>query len=422
MRITLISAYYWPESFGAGVWVAEMAEWLVAHGHRVTVITGFPNHPVGEIFPEYRGRVFQQEVHNGVKIVRTWIYPAKRTPGLLKRIAGQLSFSVSLLMATIAIERPEVVWCMSPPLPGALTSWLLSVVHRTPLVLNISDIEPERSISLGLIRGKKMIALLNAMERLAYHCATAICVLSEGTKRWLVHKGVSAEKIYVTPNWADGDFIRPLPRDLSYRSRLGIGDEFVVLYSGNIGYTMQDLSTLIDAARLLQNTSGVRFVIAGDGVRREEMEDRAKGLRNVQFLPIQPRQDLPSLMATADIAVVVVCDQATHASVPSKIYSLMAAGRPVLAICNEANDAARIISEANCGTHVLPGNARGLADVILSYREDPTRAICEGERARKFFELHFTPEICIQNYEAVFQQLVRGQFKSATAVTSIARP
>lgn len=404
MKILLITQYYWPESFGAGVWIQELAEWLFGQGHEVTVVTAFPNHPAGVIFPEYRGRFLQREKHNGVHILRTWIYVVPRNKRLFLRILGQASFSASLLLGGLLAPKADVVWYASPPLPGSLTSWLLCCWHRAGYVLNIADIEPERSVALGLFKNSWLIRAFEALERFAYRHANLICVLSEGTRAWLVRKGVPAAKLRVTPNWADGDLIRPLPMEMSLRSELGLNQEFVVLYAGNMGYTMGDLESLVDAAKLLADDPDICFVLAGEGVRRQEIEGCAKDLENIIFLPTQSRERFPRLLALADVCTVLLSGEATHASVPSKTYSIMAAGKPVLAICEQNNDTARVIQEAQCGERVAPGDAVQLASVIRRLKENRDVLQQQGQLARSYFEAHFAPQIGMKIYEQVFAE------------------
>jgi colanic acid biosynthesis glycosyl transferase WcaI len=406
LRILLVSQYYWPESFGAGVWIAELAEGLALRGHEVTVVTAFPNHPEGIVFPAYRGRFFQREQRNGVRILRTWLHATERTGSLLQRILGQASFSASLLLGCAMAPKADVIWYASPPLPGALTAWIASCWHRAKYVLNIADIEPERSVALGLFKNRLLIRVLEGVERFAYRHAERICVLSEGTREWLAKKGVPLGKLSITPNWADGQLIQPLPAERSLRQELGLEDRFVVLYSGNMGYTMGDLETVVDGARLLAGDEEVHFVLAGEGVRREAILARAEGLKNITFLPLQSRERFPRLLATADVALVLLCGEASQASVPSKTYSIMAAGRPVIAICSPENDTARVVANADCGEQIAPGDSEHFASAVRRYRDDRKKTAAAGARARAYFEGHYTSEVGMTSYEAVFSECV----------------
>jgi colanic acid biosynthesis glycosyl transferase WcaI len=407
MRIVLISQYYWPETFGAGKWTAEIAEWLAQRGHHVTVVTAFPNYPEGVIHPEYRGRVVQREEHNGVHIIRTWIYATPRTKNIWQRVLGQASFSISLLMATMMLRRPEVIWYASPPLPGAVTAWVVAWLNRAKYALFLSDLEPERSIALGLFKNRHLIKLLQAIERFAYKHADRVCVLSESTRQWLIEKGVEKTKLVVTPLWADGNQLSTETTEISMRPELGLNGEFVALYSGNMGYTMVDLATVVDAARILAADRSIHFLIAGDGVRRDGTVKHADGLPNITFLPIQPLSAFPRLLATADVGIVLLSREGTRASVPSKTYSLLGAGKAIVALCEGDSDTFRLLREAQCGSPVAPGDAQQLAKVLQDYKGTPGRAKTEGIRGREYFERNHTPQVAMPVWEDCLSQLGR---------------
>ena len=406
MRIALVSQYYWPETFGSGKWIAEVAEWLVQRGHDVTVVTAFPNYPDGIVFPGYRGWFFNREEHNGVHIIRTWIFATPRTKALWQRILSQASFSCSLILGCLFTKHPDVFWYASPPLPGAFTTWLASRAKRARSVMYVLDIEPQRSIALGLFTNRHLIRMLEWMERFAYQHYDRVCVLSESTKQWLAKKGAEASKLRIMPLWADGSHIVPLARDSSLRHELGLNGEFVALYAGNMGYTMADLETVLDAAQFLESEKGLHFVIAGSGVRRESIAKRAERLSNVTMLPIQPLDRFPRLLATADVGLVLLSREGTHASVPSKTYSLLAAGRAIVAICEPESDTARLLRDAQCGMQVAPEDAHYLAAVLREYRDHPERVQVEGAKARTYFEEHHTPERCLKIFERTLEEVV----------------
>jgi colanic acid biosynthesis glycosyl transferase WcaI len=419
VKLLLISQYYWPESFGAGEWTTELAEWLYSRGHEVCVLTAFPNYPDGIVFPEYRGRIFQQEVRNGVRIVRTWFYATPRTRSIWQRVLSQVSFSVTLLLGLLAVGSPDVIWYCSPPLPGTISAWLLARAFGAAFVLNVSDIEPERSVALALFRNRALISILNAVERFAYRQADRICVLSKYTADHLAEKGVPAAKLLVTPAWANAAVIRPLLNGPSLREELGIADhEFVVLYSGNMGYTMGDLETVVKAARSLAEKQDIRFILAGDGVRRKHLEGLAAGLNNVMFLPIQSRERYARLLNAADACVVTLSREGTTASVPSKTYSIMAAGKPVLAICEPANEIARLVRQEDCGVQTSNGDVQALVKAIQYYAESPAVAHGQGIRGQSCFERYHTPIQGMSTYEEVFAQLCSGPIQDTVAAAA----
>jgi putative colanic acid biosynthesis glycosyltransferase WcaI len=403
MKILIISQYFWPENYGAPVTMREIAEWLLKNGHEVTVLTGFPNYPEGDIYPGYRGRWFQREEFRGIRIVRTWLYATSRTRSIWQRILSQFSFSATLFIGALFTARADVVLNYSPPLPSAFSAAIVSILKRARFVVSLQDLEPERSIELGLVTSRWLVRMLRAVERFVYWRAESLCVLSDGTREYLIRRGVTESKIQVTPNWADGDLIKPAPKQTPFRVEMGLSSEFVVLYSGNMGYTM-DLETVIEAAWILRERQDIVFVFVGDGVKRATIQKMAEGLNSVRFMPLQPLERLHHVFGAADLGMVIVSKEATNVSVPSKVYCVMAAARPVIAMCKPGNDVGLVVTEAACGTRVDPGDAAALASAICNYADDPQRVTLEGERARACFEGRFTREIGISNYERVLVQ------------------
>jgi colanic acid biosynthesis glycosyl transferase WcaI len=407
MRILIVSQYYWPEPFGAGVWLHEMTRFLVAQGHRVTVLTAFPNHPDGIIHPAYRGRVFQREHHEGVNIVRTWIYAVPRTEMIRRRSLSYLSFALTCLPGSLAIGHPDVVLGLTPPLPMALSAWLIARSRRVPFLLNVQDVFPEAAVAAGLLRTGPTVHFLEAVERFLYRHADHITVISEVFRRNLLAKEVSPAKLTVIPNWADAGFITPQPKQNEFRQRLGLRDEFVILYSGNMGYVC-DLDTILDAAALLRDDPAIQFVLVGDGARKGPAQERARelGLTNVRFLPLQPREEFPQVLAAADACLVTLAKDNAQASVPGKTYSIMAAGRPVLAVVEPVNDVHQLVVQESLGASVRPGDAHGLAEAIRTLKADQALAEACGRRARAIFEQRFTIEACVGQYERLMLEML----------------
>jgi putative colanic acid biosynthesis glycosyltransferase WcaI len=351
--ILLYSAYYQPEQVGPAIFLGELAADLVAAGHRVTVLTGFPNYPDGVVPAAYRHKVFERERLNGVDIIRTYLYasPVRTLP---RRVASFSSFiGSSLVGGALAAPCPDVVYATLPPLPLGITAWALARLKRAPLVVNLQDIHPEVAVAAGVLRGRRTIRFFEAMERWVYRHAERLVVISGGFRENLLAKGVPESKIRVVPNWADPEFVRPDVRDDELRAEWG-RDNFALVYSGGLTYN-SNLEPVIEAAAVLRDEA-FRFVIIGDGVRKAALEDaaRARRLVNVTFMPFQPLERYPKVLSTADMNLVTLSSAAAIASVPSKIYKTMASGRPVLAIAPASSEIARLVKAAGCGFVIEP--------------------------------------------------------------------
>ncbi len=400
MHILLVTQYFKPESVGASIWIHQLAVDLVNMGHQVTVLTGFPNYPKRIIFDGYRGKIFMREQIDGVDVVRTYIY-ASPNEALWSRALNFGSFCASAALGGLLVPKPDVIYCIMPPLPLGLSAEFLGLFKHAPVVVNVQDIYPDIAIALGFLRNRLVIRFFQAMERFIYRRAAAIIVISAGFKENLVGKGVAPSKIYVVPNWADPDFIRPGPKDNSFRHQIGVGDHFTLIYSGNLSHN-SNLEPVIEAAELLKDQP-FAFVIVGDGVCKAQLERRVqeKQLNNVLFLPFQPLEIYPQVLTAADMNLVTLSTQAAMASVPSKVFKIMASGRPVLAITVRGNEVHRLVSEAKCGLCVPPDDPVALADALryaASHRDELERM---GENGRRYLEEHFSRRKCVAQIKEI---------------------
>ena len=202
------------------------------------------------------------------------------------------------------------------------------------------------------------------------------------------------KKVVVIPNFVDADFIRPMDRMTSYRNELKIGSEQVVMYAGNVGYS-QSLEMMIDAARAMPS---VTFVINGDGSARDELERKAAGISNLRFNGYQPANRVSEVLATADVLVVPLRTGLGSVSVPSKTYSILAAGRPVVAAIDPGTEVTRIIAESGAGTSVAPDDSALFTEAIRVLVNDVSDAQAKGLLGRRWVETHVSPAVVAKAY------------------------
>jgi colanic acid biosynthesis glycosyl transferase WcaI len=376
MKILVVSGYYYPEQIGAGVWVRQLVTDLKRLGHDVSVLTSFPSYPHGRVFDGYRGRFFLRETIDGISVVRTWTYatPSKK---FWARVVSFGSFCASALIGGLAARiRADVVYAILPPLPLGMSAAVLAKVARARLAVNVQDIYPDIAVSLGVLRNRRAVRFFQGMERWIYQRADRIVVISEGFRQNLMAKGVPAEKVAVIANWADPDAIQPAERENPFRNQHSRPGEFVVLYSGSLSHNSH-LEPVLEAARQLRGEP-FRFLIAGEGVHKPALVDRANrlGLQNVSFLPFQPANRYAEALAAADAGLVTLHPGATFASVPSKVYKHMAAACPILALADRRSEVARLVEESGSGIAVPPDDVPGLMEALRRL------AVGHGEVAR----------------------------------------
>ena len=406
MHVLVVTQYYWPEDFAAGVYIPELAERLRVFGHDVTVITGPPSYPTGRIAAGYN-KPFKVEERHGVRIARIWFPPSARSAGAARRGLTALSFAIGALPASLAVDhRPDVVLGFSPPVFMAAAAATLARRWNVPWLLNVKDLFTESILSSGLLaRGSMAAAALLRLERAVYRDAARIVVNARGFADALREMGAPLERVTLIPDWADGEFIRPMPRANSISREWGLENRFVVLYSGSLGYS-SNLETAIDAMARLQD-SDATLVIVGDGIKRSALEARAAslGLGNVLFKPLQPRVRLPEVLAAADLSLVTLSESGGRVSTQGKLYSLLAAGRPVLAIAPLDNDARRIVDDAGCGWGVDPGDAVSAVQFVRSAMLAPEDLRRKGASARECFERGYSLDICARRFESELSNL-----------------
>jgi glycosyltransferase involved in cell wall biosynthesis len=378
-----------------------LGETLVKFGHQVSVVTGLPRYNMESMPAEYRGRAVCRETTNGMDVWRI-ATPETSRGSRIRRGFGHLAVAPLYALRGLRLRKVDVVYTVSPPLPMGLAASAVATRFGARFVLGVQDLFPQNAIDLGLMKNRTLIGCFEAMERFVYARATSITVHSEGNREHVAARTKNPAKVHVLPNWVDTEFIRPAGRSNSFRELAGLNGEFVVLFAGTMGRS-QGLDVAMDAARRLAGEPGLVFLMVGDGSERGRLESMAAGLPNVRFLPMQPKNAYPELLATADACLVTLATDVKTPVVPSKLLTIMAAERPVLASLPLTGDAPRIISDSGCGIAVEGGDARGLAEAALALKRDPALAGRMARNGRRTAETEFSREACIRRFETVFQ-------------------
>ncbi len=402
MRVLVLTNYFPPEIGAASHLFHDLAETLGERGHNVTVVTGFPRYMLGE---QRQSGLYRRETMGRSQVIRVASSPFDQG-GPLRRGLDHMYLAVALFAGGMLAGRHDVAFMYSPPLTTGLAGWGLRRLYGMPFVVNVQDLFPQSPIDLGLMKDRRLIRFFEGLERLIYRTADALTVHSEGNRRHVLNKGGQPDSVRVVPNWVDTDFIQPGPRDNSFRQAFGLDDRFVVQFAGVMGYS-QDLDTVVRAAALLRDQPDILFQLVGDGVERIRLEERAKVLRltNIMFTALQPRERYPMTVLASDACLVTLHKEVRTPVVPSKLLSVMAAGKPVLMSVDLAGDAPAIVRAADCGICVPPGQPVQLAEAVLRLKRDPTRAARMGANGRRYVELHFSKYACIGQYEALFCSL-----------------
>jgi colanic acid biosynthesis glycosyl transferase WcaI len=405
--IIVLCPHFAPDTAPTGEVITRIVEEFVKAGQVVHVVTSLPWYRSHSIEEGWTGRLVRRETTSWGSITRVHPFPGKSKSNLLRRAVGFGAFSAIAGVCTVFAggihRRPSAIISMSPPLTLGLTGWLASRIRRCPSIFNIQDVFPDAAVETGAITNKKIIAAARWLERVSYHRSDAVVVLSEDLRANVVAKIAArhVSKVHVIPNFVDVERITPMNRMTDYRQDLGIGAEQVVMYAGNVGYS-QSLGMLIHAARELP---GVTFVINGDGAARADLEQEARGVSNVHFSGYQPRERVAEVLASADVHVVPLRTGLGAVSVPSKTYSILAAGRPVVAAIDGGTEVTRILAASGAGISVPPDDPEALTRAIETMLKSTSSAEQAGAAGRKWVEDHVSPAIVARSYLEVIDAL-----------------
>src|SRR5229473_8000273 len=290
---------------------AELSRHWVRMGHEATVLTGFPNHPTGVVPEEWRSRLHRlryMETINGVRVVRTWLWPLPNRKAH-ERIRNYASFCISAGIRGLALHKPDVIIATSPQLLCALSGWWLALWKRVPFVFEVRDLWPESLAAVGM--GDSNSLLHRTLAKIAaflYRHADRIVVVTPAFEDYLVeHWRVPRERVSVVENGVETGLFAPQPAT-DLRRELGAEGKFVVSYIGTMGMA-HGLETIIAAATQLQNTNpDIAFLMVGEGADKDRIVALAldRGLRNLRFVDQQPREEIPAYICASDVCLVLL--------------------------------------------------------------------------------------------------------------------
>ena len=404
MDLLFVTHYFPPEVGAPQTRLYELGRRLAARGHRVTVLTGFPNYPTGVIPAPYRGKFFQREMMAGMNVVRAWMYAAPQQ-GFTRRLLNHLSLTLTSIPASAAAGHADVLFVESPPLLLGLAGYVISRLKRAPYVFNVADLWPETAVALGALTNPLAIRLAEWLARFIYRHAARVTTVTDGIRRLLVEQGLPDSQVILLTNGVDTSCFHPDVDPEPAVKALGLDGRLTVAYAGTHGLA-QGLEALIEAAHLLRHDGHLRFILVGEGAEKSKLVGKVADheLENVSFFPNQPKSLMPHLWAAVDIGVVCLRRlEIFRSALPSKLFEIMAAGRPVvLAAEGEARD---LVLGAEAGLVVSPEDGADLAQAIQQLAADPEARRRYGENARRYVQAHFDREHLTDLLEATFNDI-----------------
>ena len=392
-RLLVMNQYYWPGKEATASLLTELCEAL-AVDHEVTVVVGAAP---GE--PERSNR-------DGVTIVRVHSTTYDRSL-LWRRASNYFTYLLGALREALTLPRPDVVVCMTdPPFIGAAAE-LVARRFRVPLLVISQDVFPEVAVKLGRLRNPVAIAMLRVVIVSYLRHATRVVVIGETMKERVVAKGVQPERVRVISNWGDAERVTPQSRANKWARKHHLVDKFVVMHFGNVGHA-QDLDSLIRATTLLRDLDDLAVPIIGVGARLRELTELAETLEAdaVRFLPWQAYESRALPISAAHVHVVGLARGLSGYVVPSRMWGVLAAGRPVIAAAEEESETAAVVRATGCGLVVPPGNPFRLAEAIRACHDGEHDLEEMGRRARQYAVEEADRSVAVQRYRELLAELV----------------
>jgi colanic acid biosynthesis glycosyl transferase WcaI len=402
MKILLHTMYYLPDFGSAPILMDELAGYLATAGHEVEIVTTMPRTREAE----FRGLFYSRRKDRGFVVKRFWTNSA---PFPLGRLLAWNIYTAGALLNLLSVRKGDILFLRTPPLQLGVSAFWAKTVRGARVLVNVQDIHPDLAIESGILKNPVGIRFAKALEKWVYGLADKIAVISDGFARNLREKGVPAAKLAVLPNWVDTDFLKPAPKDNPVSRRHGLHDKFVVMYSGTVSISSHTaLECVLEAAKLLVGDPDILFVIVGEGLKKEALRKKAAclGLKNVAFLPFQLYRDLPDLLASADILLVPLDKEKSQLSVPSKLYTFMAAGRPILGLADPDSEVATLLREKDCGLAVPPDGASAVAKAVRTLKRSPEMRRSLGGNAREHVVRNFAKDKILGSYDKLLRSMV----------------
>ena len=384
----------------------EMAKFLRARGYELVIVASDLNYQTGQRTIARKG-IFAEQVIEGVRIMRAYIYPALHR-SYFWRIISFFSFMFSSVWTALQVRDVDLVMGTTPPIFQAVSAWAVALIRRKPFLLEVRDLWPEFGVSMGVLTNPVLIALGRWLEKFLYARATHILVNSPAYKEYMIGKGVPEKKITYIAYGTDVDMFNPQVDGSSIRSELGLQNKFVVLYAGALGQA-NDIDTILRAAQRLNGENKIRFVLFGDGKERPRLQREAERMKltNVIFAGVRAKKEMPLVIASADVCLAILQDiPMFRTTYPNKVFDYMAAGRATVLVIDGVSR--QLIESSDGGVYVQPGNDELLAKTILELSKDSKRVQQMGQDAREYLDKHLDRRDKLNETLELLTRLVNG--------------
>jgi len=406
MNIACYSHYFSPEIGAPSARIYDLSKQWLESGHSVEVVTCFPNHPEGRIYPGYRAGIYMTEQMDGIHVHRHWTYITPNK-GFIKKTLGHISYLPSaLLLSNRHLKTPQVVVGSSPTFFAAMAAAWAGIQYKAPFIMEIRDLWPAIFVELGVLRNQSMIKLLERLEMALYRQATKVVTVTEGFRDNLIRRGIPAKKVHTIPNGADVVFWKPDDAAVELRRQLGLEGRFVVLYIGAHGIS-HALGRILESAEQLRAHADISFVFVGEGAEKADLVRKADELRlqNVVFHDPMDKVGVKKFYSLSDVCLVPLRDVPLFDTfIPSKMFEIMAMERPIIGCVR--GEAAGILNQSGAAIVVEPEDSAAIAEAILHLYQHREEGQEMGKQGRDFVLKHYSRRALASTYLEVMREAV----------------
>lgn len=384
----------------------EMAKFLRSHGHELVIVASDMNYQTGQRTVNTRGLYVEQSI-DGIRVLRAYSYPSLHR-SFVWRVISFISFMFSSVWTAMRVKDVDLVMGTTPPIFQAVSAWIVALIRRKSFLLEVRDLWPEFGVSMGVLKNPIVIALARGLENFLYARATHILVNSPAYRKYMIEKGVPEKKVTFIPYGTDIDMFNPGVDGSSIRKKLGLEDEFAVVYAGAMGQA-NDIYTVLHAAKRLNNEERIRFIFFGDGKERVNLQSEAGrlNLKNVVFAGVYPKKEMPLVIASSDVCLAILQDVPMfRMPYPNKVFDYMAAGRATVLVIDGV--IREVIESSGGGVFVEPGNDELLAKTTLELSKDPGRVKQMGANARAYLVKNLDRREKMHETLQLIERLVRA--------------
>jgi colanic acid biosynthesis glycosyl transferase WcaI len=410
-KILILSLVFPPDNVSTAQIMGDLSRELFRLGNDIIVVTSTPHYnadPIAEKqqpLKKYLFNLVKKSKYNGIPVFHVYM-PRKGKNPLLRALSwGWFSMAV-IISPLFFLKKIDVIFCPSPPLTLGLSAYIISRLLGAQYIYNVQEIYPDFAINSGYLKNRLLIKILYSIEKFIYSKAKLITVIGRDMSQNIILKGIPKEKVIIIPNFVDTNFFHPMPKENQFRKEFNLDNKFVISYAGNIG-PGQDIESFVKAAYLLRDISSIHFLLVGAGMLFDKIakEIDILNLKNIILIGYQPYSKVPEIYAASDLCFVPQDGNIVGNAIPSKIYRIMASGRPILSTTTEQSDLYKLIKESNCGFVCQPNSPEDLADQILSAVQNKDNLIKMGMNARNYVEKYYSKENIAKRYQVIFNKL-----------------